>query len=148
MQTGALSVLVAALTLPLPMQPGAADELAIDEQDKHPPLGEVVRDGGGVAASPHASQESDTRRFPERGIGFWHGDHPARRAHHGTGGSWFFFHGPSPYPASFSLQPPLHEAPLTPGYGYYCDDPPGYYPRVAECHTPWRAAPRGDPPPP
>ncbi|WP_369337600.1 hypothetical protein [Comamonas guangdongensis] len=24
-----------------------------------------------------------------------------------------------------------------PAFSYYCDDPPGYYPAVQQCSTPW-----------
>ena len=147
MQTGTLSVLIAALTLPLTLQPSPAEELTADEQDKRPPTGQVDRDGGSVRAVPRAFQDRDSGRFPKRGIGFRHGDHPARGIR-GTGSTLFFFLGPSPYPDSFSMPPPLYEAPLDPGRWYYCDDPPGYYPQVAECRMPWHAVPPGDTLPP
>ena len=146
MQANTFSALVAALTFPLAMQLSSAEELTADEQDKRPSLpGQVDRDVGGSApAIPQSFQDKGTGPFPEPGVGFRHGDHPARGTRSGAGGTGYFLKRPAPYSDSPSRPPPLYEVPTVPGYWYYCDDPPGYYPRVAECHMPWHAMPAGD----
>ncbi|MGE5320747.1 MAG: hypothetical protein ACM3KD_11245 [Hyphomicrobiaceae bacterium] len=144
MQTGRLLVFLAALSLPLAMQPCAADE-----HFRRPHPGQARSAGRGDHDFRREFRERDTRRFPEHGIGMRHDDHGSHRWHDGGGHFWFFFPGPNPYPDPYyAMPPPLYEAPLDPGYWYYCDDPPGYYPDVAECRRPWHAVVPGDTPPP
>ncbi len=138
MQQRILAVLVAALSLPFAIQPGLADE--------HRGPGREFRGQQHFRNVPrHPAYRGDIRRFREHDFGVWHGGHWYHGPHGGrrgwwwiAGGTWYFYPAPVyPYPDPY--MPPLIEAPLAPGYWYYCDDPPGYYPYVAECHVPWHA---------
>lgn len=85
-----------------------------------------------------------------------------------TGGLWYFYAAPIyPYPLVVSpityAEPAYYPddasvAPYAPGvtglapqpaFSYYCDDPPGYYPAVPQCNTPWHESrtPAAPPPP-
>lgn len=86
----------------------------------------------------------DIGRFHEHDLGHWRSGH----WFHGKGGArfgwwwivgpyWYFYPAPVyPYPDPFV--PPIAGA-LTPGYWYYCADPPGYYPYVPQCWVEWQA---------
>jgi len=145
MRAGTLIVFLAALSLSLAMQPSAAEEL----HGKRPPPGQVRSDGRNVQEFHREFRDGNRRHFPDHdhGIGGRHDDH---RVHGGHGGALFFYPGPIyPYPDSYyDMSPPLYEAPQVPGYWYYCDDPPGYYPYVEECRRPWNMVAPGDAPPP
>ncbi|MBS0392954.1 MAG: hypothetical protein JSR23_17710 [Proteobacteria bacterium] len=87
-----------------------------------------------------------------------------------TGGLWYFYGAPVyPYPLVVSpvtyaapVYYPAQQAPLEPytageaglapqpTFSYYCDDPPGYYPAVPQCSTPWHESrtPAAPVPPP
>ncbi|AEB85304.1 hypothetical protein [Alicycliphilus denitrificans] len=79
-----------------------------------------------------------------------------------TGGLWYFYAAPVyPYPpvvSSITYVPPVYAPAATPGpaslapqptFSYYCDDPPGYYPAVPQCRTPWHESVTPvEPPPP
>ena len=63
-----------------------------------------------------------------------------------TGGLWYFYAEPVyPYPlvvSPITYADPAYAAGVTdlapqPAFSYYCDDPPGYYPTVPQCSTPW-----------
>lgn len=149
MRASTLFVFLAALSLPLAMQPSAAEERGFG----HPHSGQFHGDGH-HHESHRGFRGGDIRRFPDHDVGVWrsghwvHGEHTGRRGWWWVaGGIWFFYPVPIyPYPDPY--MPPLIEAPLAPGYWYYCDDPPGFYPYVAECHMPWHAVAPGDTPPP
>lgn len=70
-----------------------------------------------------------------------------------AGGAWYFYDAPVyPYPAYVSDYYVDDEGDYGPGYGppnqywYYCSSPPGYYPYVRTCATPWQPVPAGPPP--
>lgn len=66
---------------------------------------------------------------------------------------WYFYPAPVyPYPNPYQPpvvmveQPPVAvvppaPAPGAPQYWYYCPNPQGYYPYVADCSTPWQKVP-------
>jgi hypothetical protein len=106
----------------------------------------------------HRSREHDHRsewhgeigRFHEHDLQYWLGG----RWHHGrhdgrvgwwwiVGSVWYFY--PiriEPYPDPY--QPPVvvvPELPAPPQYWYYCTDPAGYYPYVAQCRVNWQRVP-------
>ena len=90
-------------------------------------------------------RDHDIHRFHEHDFNRWRGGHWVHGRHGGQlgwwwviGPSWYFYPAPVyPYPDPY--QPPTI-APPPPTY-YYCDNPPGYYPYVPSCPTPWRAVP-------
>jgi hypothetical protein len=72
-----------------------------------------------------------------------------------VGDSWYFYPEPIyPYPSYVPPAVVAQQAPPTPTGlpptqdWYYCDNPQGYYPYVASCNGPWRAAPTTQPPAP
>lgn len=160
MQNRILSILITALILPFAAQTCSADERLgsglehrgsgfehrgprIERHDR--PVRDFRRDR-------HDAFRGDIRRFREHDIGVWHGGHWYHGPHGGrrgwwwiAGGTWYFYPAPIyPYPDPYL--PPVYHAPLAAGYWYYCDNPPGYYPYVAECRLPWHAvAPGGAP---
>jgi hypothetical protein len=101
--------------------------------------------------------------------GSWH--HEYHNGRYGywwfAGGSWYFYDQPVyPYPVVVSEDvyvdpgyedpgpqqpvyvqdsgpppPPPQQVAPPPGYWYYCDNPPGYYPYIANCGTPFRLVP-------
>lgn len=105
--------------------------------------------------------------FHGHGHGDWHGDHDIHRFHdhdfdywragnwfhgfhhgrHGwwwiVDGRWYFYTAPIyPYPNPYVPPAIIVEQPIAPtvvpsGY-YYCVNPQGYYPYVAECAQPWQ----------
>ena len=92
-------------------------------------------------------------RFREHDLDLWRGGRWAHSRHDGrlgwwwvVAGIWYFY--PSPvYPYPDPYQPPVIAPPVTPPqYWYYCADPAGYYPYVAECHTNWQQVPASPPP--
>jgi hypothetical protein len=93
-------------------------------------------------------RDHDIHRFHEHGFDRWRGGHWERRWI-GERFGWWWVIGPSWY---YAYPTPIYPYPdpyLPPGYAppsptyYYCDDPPGYYPYVPTCRTPWRAVPAG-----
>lgn len=97
-------------------------------------------------AGPGRGWHGDIRHFPERDLGHWRGGRWFHGVHGGRSGwwwivepNWYFYPAPLyPYPDPY-LPSVLGAAP--PGYWYYCPDPPGYYPYVAQCFVRWRAVP-------
>jgi len=95
-----------------------------------------------IGAAPALAQErhwrGDGYRHHDRGWVNWRGGHWFRGPHGGrlgwwwiAGNSWYYYPAPVyPYPAYAASGP-----------YYYCDYPPGYYPNVAQCATPWRVVP-------
>ena len=91
-------------------------------------------------------------------VGVWRGGHWWHGAHSGRFGWWWFVDGGwywydapiYPYPTVISKTvmadaPPGVAAPG--GYTWwYCDSPPGYWPYVRACATPWQAVPPSPPP--
>ena len=108
-------------------------------------------------AQEHWRWEGDIHHFHERDLARWRGGHWFHGPHGGrpgwwwvVGDFWYFYPAPIyPYPDPF-LPPgvvagppvaPQPVAPPAPAQYYYCDNPPGYYPYVSTCPTPWRAVP-------
>ena len=147
MRAGILVVFLAALSWSLTMRASAAEAL----YGKRFPPGQFRSDGRNVQEFHRDFRDGKLRHFPdhdhEHGID---GRHDDRRVHGGHGGALFFYSVPIyPYPDSYyDMAPPLYEVPQVPGYWYYCDDPPGYYPYVEECHRHWNTVAPGDAPPP
>lgn len=96
-------------------------------------------------------QGHDIHRFHERDYDHWRGGQWHRGWHDGHYGWWWQFGGlwypyPAPiYPYPDPYRPPdIAPPPPTayyPSLYYYCDNPAGYYPYVAECPSGWRAVP-------
>jgi hypothetical protein len=85
-----------------------------------------------------------------RGVDVWHHGYWNHGWHGGRfgwwwvwGGDWAFYPAPVyPYPAyPYIDAPPAYAGPAPASYWYYCDNPRGYYPYVAQCSAPWRAVP-------
>jgi hypothetical protein len=103
-------------------------------------------------------RDRDIARFHEHDFDRWRRGHWERGRHEGRRGWWWvvdgvWFYYPAPvYPYPDPYQPPVIAGapPPPPGSAppparvyYYCDNPPGYYPYVPACPTPWRAVPAG-----
>jgi len=82
--------------------------------------------------------------------GFWnHGWHGGRFGWWWVwGGAWSFYPAPVyPYPAypyadvPYPASPPPTVGPAPASAWYYCDNPRGYYPYVAQCSSPWQPVP-------
>jgi hypothetical protein len=108
-----------------------------------------------VLASPGMAQRheggregwhGDIGHFRGRDFDHWSGGRWYNGDHFGRSGwwwivgpSWYFYPAPVyPYPNPYV--PPVVVAPR-PNYWYYCPNPPGYYPYVPACPTPWQAVP-------
>ena len=87
----------------------------------------------------------------------WIGGHGGHMWHNGVygwwwfaGGIWYFYDTPfDEYPPYVSSEYYVEQ----PEYGpeptwWYCNNPPGYYPYVQSCSTPWQPVPVTPPPPP
>ncbi len=115
-----------------------------DERWRHGP-------GPGPMAGPwhgdiHRFHEHDFERW--RGGAWTHGWHEGRSGWWWVvGGIWYFYPAPVyPYPDPY--RPPMFAGPVPAGeVVYYCQNPAGYYPYVAECFAPWQAVPVASPPP-
>ena len=94
----------------------------------------------------------DIRHFHERDLHRWRGGHWYHGRHAGrtgwwwiVGPAWYFYPAPiRPYPDPYL--PPVEVAPppaaiTPPQYWYYCANPPGYYPYVAQCRSRWKRVP-------
>lgn len=146
MQKIILSAFIAALFLPFAIQPGIAEEHGYghgynDREREH------QRD---YQPDRHAGFHGDIRRFREHDMLLWRGGHWYHGPHDGrrgwwwvVGGIWYFYPAPVyPYPDPYL--PPVSEVPPPQGpaqYWYYCSNPRGYYPYVAQCLTRWQAVP-------
>jgi hypothetical protein len=112
----------------------------------------LVAASGGTALAQrdrddHWRGDRDIHHFADRDIGAWRGGRWFHGAHGGRGGWWWIVGGqwyfyPAPvYPYPDPYLPPtvaLAPAPAPSPSWYYCDNPRGYYPYVAQCSTPWR----------
>jgi hypothetical protein len=81
-------------------------------------------------------------------VGAWHGGRWYQGWHSGRYGwwwavpgyDWYAYDEPAyPYPAYPNTGYP--GAPTAPYFWYYCQSPPGYYPYVEQCATPWQPVP-------
>ncbi len=89
-------------------------------------------------------------RFHEHDMERWRGGHWHHGRHAGrlgwwwiVGGAWYFYPlrvapYPDPYRPPVVVVPP---APTPPQYWYYCTNPAGYYPYVAQCAVNWQRVP-------
>lgn len=94
-------------------------------------------------------------RFREHDMGLWR----SGRWHHGrhdgrlgwwwiVGPTWYLYPSrvetyPDPYQPPVVVVPP---APAPTQYWYYCANPVGYYPYVAQCLVNWQPVPATEPP--
>jgi len=98
----------------------------------------------------------DIRRFHEHDLERWRGGHWYHGRHASrlgwwwlVGPAWYFYPAPvAPYPDPYL--PPLDALPpagefVLPQYWYYCANPPGYYPYVAQCRGGWKKVPATPP---
>lgn len=103
----------------------------------------------------------DIRSFQPHELAHWRSGRWHHQSHGGrfgwwwvVDGGWYFYPQPVyPYPAfassdaDFEDVPPFGPEAEMPdssppmAYWYYCDNPPGYYPYIPNCWTPWRAVP-------
>ena len=146
MQKIILSTFISALLLPLVITRSSADEngygRGFNDRDHHRDQRLDRQDG----------YRGDIRQFREHDMVLWRGGHWYHGRHGGRGGWWWIVGGiwyfyPAPvYPYPDPYQPPVSEImpPQGPAqYWYYCNDPRGYYPYVAQCQTRWQAVPAG-----
>lgn len=84
------------------------------------------------------------RHWPGRWrAGYWyHGWHGGRYGWWwvAPGFGWTFYAAPV-YPYPEPPPPAVAPPPPAPATWYYCPNPPGYYPYVAQCYGPWRPVP-------
>ena len=93
---------------------------------------------------PGGHWRGDIRHFHDHDFAYWRGGRWFHGAHGGrlgwwwvVGPSWYFYPAPIyPYPDPYV--PPVVNAPPPSQTWYYCANPPGYYPYVAQCLVPWR----------
>jgi hypothetical protein len=101
----------------------------------------------------HWRNDRDIHHFRDHDFDAWRGGRWFHVDHDGrpgwwwvVGDQWYFYPAPVyPYPDPY-VPPVLAQvpvpAPVAPGATwYYCDNPAGYYPYVAQCAAPWRAVP-------
>ena len=95
----------------------------------------------------HSEWRGDIHRFHEHDMERWRGG----RWHHGrhdgrlgwwwiVGSAWYLYPArvdtyPDPYQPPVTVVPSL---PTPPQYWYYCANPVGYYPYVAQCAVNWQ----------
>lgn len=142
-------IFCALVILPWSVSPSVAEERGREGRGEHERV--VVRGGG------HGpGWRGEIGRFHEHDIELWRGGRWSRGLHGGrmgwwwvVAGAWYFY--PSPvYPYPDPYQPPVvlqqQATPPSPQYWYYCADPAGYYPYVAECHVNWQQVAASPPP--
>ncbi|MCC7049715.1 MAG: hypothetical protein IT562_23605 [Alphaproteobacteria bacterium] len=109
----------------------------------------------GFTQHPPRWQGHDIRRFHERDFDHWRAGQWHRGWHDGRLAWWWVFGGlwypyeapvypyPDPYrpPSYYAAPVPAPSAPPGQGYYYYCQNPAGYYPYVADCPGGWQAVP-------
>ncbi|MFA7268765.1 MAG: hypothetical protein WC073_05435 [Sterolibacterium sp.] len=95
----------------------------------------------------HNPWHGEIHRFHEHDLALWRGGHWHHGRHVGqlgwwwiVGGVWYFYPAavypyPDPYQPPVVIVPPTETAPQ---YWYYCNNPAGYYPYVAQCSTGWQ----------
>lgn len=99
-----------------------------------------------------ARWHGDIRHFHERDLHRWRDGHWHHGRHAGrlgwwwvVGPAWYFYPAriatyPDPYLPPVEVAPPP-AAIGPPQYWYYCANPPGYYPYVAQCRSRWKRVP-------
>lgn len=77
-----------------------------------------------------------------RGGSWFHGFHGGRNGWWWiVGDGWYFYPAPVyPYPDPY-VPPTIAVVPSAPSAWYYCANPPGYYPYVPQCFSPWQPVP-------
>jgi hypothetical protein len=103
--------------------------------------------GGEHARGFEGGWHGEISRFHEHDLQRWSGGRWRHGKHDGrlgwwwiVGGAWYFYPIPVyPYPDPY--QPPLAPLPTPPQYWYYCANPAGYYPYVAQCLVNWQRVP-------
>jgi hypothetical protein len=109
----------------------------------------------GAERGRHEGWHGEIHRFNEHDLGRWSAGRWYRGHHAGrlgwwwiVGGVWYYYPAPVyPYPNPY--QPPMmvaSPAPPTAQFWYYCANPPGYYPYVAQCAGNWQRVPASPPP--
>jgi hypothetical protein len=133
----------------------AAPALAQSPHYGHPPSGHGGPPGG---HAPHfAFTHHDFAHFSPAEHASWVGGRWNHGWHNGrmgwwwfAGGAWYFYDTPTyPYPTYVSDYYADDEGygPGAPGqFWYYCSAPPGYYPYIQTCRTPWQPVPASPPP--
>ena len=118
---------------PFQRQPGTLTRVANPTRDRvGKPLIWILRNSGLGRIYDHWTHGRHNQRFGWSWV---------------VGGGWYFYPIPVyPYPNPFvpSIvveQPPSATAAPVPQNWYYCDNPAGYYPYIAECRGPWKAVP-------
>lgn len=86
---------------------------------------------------PHPYHGPEIDRW--HGGNWWHGPHGGRDGWWWiVGGVWYWYPAPVyPYPDPY-LPPGVVAAAPGMQYYYYCPNPPGYYPAVPACPSPWQ----------
>jgi hypothetical protein len=130
----------AILLLPCLVGAGLADERGHDR---------------GRHVAPRPAWHGEIARFHEHDSGVWRGGRWHRGRHDGrlgwwwiVAGSWYFYPTrldtyPDPYQPPVVLVP---QAPSPTRYWYYCTNPAGYYPYIAQCAVDWKRVPATVPP--
>lgn len=112
---------------------------------------------GNRQAEHRQAWHGEIRRFHEHDLALWRGGHWVHGRHGARGGWWWVVGGlwyfyPTPvYPYPDPYQPPvvtIQPMPAAPQSWYYCADPAGYYPYVAQCRVGWQAVPASPAPAP
>ena len=112
------------------------------------------REHGGHEYGEHEGwhEHGDIVRFHEHDYDHWregnwfHGFHEGRNGWWWiVSGLWYFYPTPIyPYPDPYTpptvIVQPVPAAPVgvAPSYTYYCSNPAGYYPYVAQCYNTWQ----------
>ncbi len=104
-------------------------------------------------AQPHR-WDGDIHHFNDHDFAYWRGGAWFHGPHGGRDGWWWvvgpdFYYYPAPvYPYPDPYVPPVvavAPAPVAPAPAqptwYYCGNPQGYYPYVAQCTVPWQPVP-------
>jgi hypothetical protein len=113
----------------------------------------VVPALGGAALAQHDEGwhgGGDMHHFRDHDFDVWRGGNWFHGGHGGrdgwwwiVGGNWYFYPAPVyPYPDPY--MPPVVAMPAAPApqpTWYYCANPQGYYPYVAQCTVPWQPVP-------
>ena len=138
-------ILVAAALFSIAQTNCFADERSHRSREAHRPV-------------PHQNWHGDIRHFHEYDMPRWrsgrwyHGLHDGRHAWWWiAGGVWYFYPRPVyPYPDPYLppvvVVPQPSQPPAAVQYWYYCPNPEGYYPYVAQCQVGWQKVPATIPP--
>ena len=118
--------------------------------------------GSGQVFRPHADfRGRQLRTFRPHELALWRSGRWRHQRHHGrygwwweVDGDWYFYPAPIyPYPTVVSTDADIEEGPQpaaalgppAPVFWYFCDNPQGYYPYIANCSTAWREVPATPP---